>query len=62
MLQLPQKKKVIEKYKVEEGNVDIRYIASQKNMNHSLAKVFLKEIKKEKKQSGKKQSKNVKKS
>jgi ribosomal protein S24E len=65
------KKQVIEKFKVAEENVDLRYIFSQKNRDYSVAKVFVKEkpkeikesskkVKKDKNQTGKKKSEKVK--
>ena len=56
------KKEIIKKFKVAEENLNLKYIFSQKNRDFSIAKVFLKEIKKEKKQTRKKQPKKVKKS
>ena len=56
------KKQVMKEYKADEDNVDIRYIASKKNTNYSFAKIFLKEVEKEKKQTREKQPEEVKKS
>jgi len=54
------KKMIIEKYGVEEPQVDLKYIFSQKNRDYSIAKVILKEVKKEKEQQGKENSENIK--
>ena len=54
------KKMIIEKYGVEEPQVDLKYIFSQKNRDYAIAKVFLKEAKEEKKEAGEEKSENIK--
>jgi ribosomal protein S24E len=54
------KKIIIEKFKVKEQNIDLKYIFSQKNRDYSIAKAILKEVKEEKKQAGKEKSENIK--
>ena len=54
------KKMVIEKYNVDERNIDLKYIFSQKNRDYAIAKVFLKEAKEEKKEAGEEKSENIK--
>lgn len=50
------KKQIIEKFKIDENEIDIKYIFSQKNKNYSIAKVFLNKIKKKNKEEGKENS------
>lgn len=53
------KKMIIEKYNVDERDIDLKYIFSKKNRDYAIAKVFLREAEEEKKEAGKEKSENI---